>query len=51
MTAEEKLPRELKEIDKLIWWIDYGQYQGAKVITIPEVKPITAKGLVGRPNS
>lgn len=30
MSVEEKLPRELQEIDDLIWWIDFGQYQGAK---------------------
>ena len=42
----EEYEKELKHIDDLIWWVDFGQYVGCKEITVPKFREITAEQLV-----
>ena len=45
MAQSKEVLELLEDMDRLIWWTDFGRYQGCKEIIIPKIKPITAKEL------
>lgn len=46
MTKAEEVLEELECLDKLIWWIDFGQYANCKELIIPKLKEVTAEDLI-----
>ncbi len=45
MPQSKEVRELLEDMDRLMWWIGFGRYQGCKEIIIPKIKPITAKEL------